>query len=158
MELPSHRLDPRMLTVWRQSSLALIAGTLVAGVVAALAARHFGWPLAPVVAVAAAIIVIEVADLAVSPHVEYATWRYNVTPTEVDLYHGVFVKKRVIVPLVRVQHVETKQGPFLKASGLAAVRISTAGESFEIPGLAEDDAFALRDRVAELARLAKEDV
>ena len=57
-----------------------------------------------------------------------------------------------------MQHVETKQGPFLKASGLAAVRISTAGESFEIPGLAEDDANMLRDRVAELARLAKEDV
>ena len=36
--------------------------------------------------------------------------------------------------------------------------ISTAGESFEIPGLAEENANELRDRVAELARLAKEDV
>ena len=87
-----------------------------------------------------------------------ATWRYDVTPTDVDLYHGVFVKKRVLVPLVRVQHVETKQGPVLRAHGLASVTVSTAGESFEIPGLAEADAAALRDRVAELARLAKEDV
>ena len=68
------------------------------------------------------------------------------------------MKKRVIVPLVRVQHVQTKQGPILRANGLATVTISTAGESFEIPGLAEADAAALRDRVAELARLAKEDV
>ena len=51
-----------------------------------------------------------------------------------------------------------RQGPILKVNGLAAVRISTAGESFEISGLAEDDARTLRDRVAELARLAKEDV
>ena len=64
----------------------------------------------------------------------------------------------MLVPLVRVQHVQTKQGPILRAHGLATVTISTAGESFEIPGLAEDAANELRDRVAELARLAKEDV
>ena len=68
------------------------------------------------------------------------------------------MKKRVLVPLVRVRHVETKQGPVLRAHGLASVTVSTAGESFEIPGLAEADAGALRDRAAELARLAKEDV
>ena len=68
------------------------------------------------------------------------------------------MKKRIIVPLVRVQHVESKQGPIMKANGLASVLVSTAGESFEIPGLAEAEAAELRDRVAELARLAKEDV
>ena len=158
MELPSHRLDPRMLTVWYRSSFVLIAGTLVCTGAAVGLALHFAWPLVIVLGIAAVILIIELIDLAISPRVEYATWRYDVTPTEVDLYHGVFVKKRIIVPLVRVQHVETKQGPLLKASGLAAVRISTAGESFEIPGLAENEAHALRDRVAELARLAKEDL
>lgn len=158
MELPSHRLDPRMLRVWYASSLALIAGTVAVGAVAALIARRFEGPVFVVLVIAAALHALELGDMAISPRVEYTTWRYEVTPTEVDLYHGVFVKKRAIVPLVRVQHVETKQGPFLKANGLAAVRISTAGESFEIPGLAEDDANVLRDRVAELARLAKEDV
>lgn len=158
MGLPSHRLDPRMLRVWYASSLALISGTVVVGAVATLIVQRLGGPVLIPVAIAAALLVIELCDMAISPRVEYATWRYEVTPTEVDLYHGVFVKKRAIVPLVRVQHVVTKQGPFLKASGLAAVRISTAGESFEIPGLAEDDANMLRDRVAELARLAKEDV
>ena len=123
MELPSHRLDPRMLTVWYRSSFVLIAGTLVCTGVAVGLALHFAWPLVIVLGIAAVILIIELIDLAISPRVEYATWRYDVTPTEVDLYHGVFVKKRIIVPLIRVQHVETKQGPLLKASGLAAVRI-----------------------------------
>lgn len=158
MEFPSRRLDQRMLRVWYASSLALIAGTVVVGAAATLAVRWFEGPLLIPLIITAALVVIELADMAISPRVEYATWRFDVTPTDVDLYHGVFVKKRVIVPLVRVQHVETKQGPFLKANGLAAVRISTAGESFEIPGLEADDANTLRDRVAELARLAKEDV
>ena len=158
MDLPSNRLDPRMLRVWRLGSLVLIAVTLAVAAGALAAGGALGWPLPVVAGVAAALLAVELVDLAVSPRVEYATWRYEVTPTDVELYHGVFVKKHVVVPLVRVQHVETKQGPIMRASGLASVRVSTAGESFEIPGLAEDEARRLRDRVAELARLAKEDV
>lgn len=158
MELPSCRLDPRMLRAWYAGSLALMAGTAAAGAVVVLVVRWFGLPVSIPLAITGVLLAVELIDMAISPRVEYATWRFDVTATDVDLYHGVFVKKRAIVPLVRVQHVETKQGPILKANGLAAVRISTAGESFEIPGLAEADACTLRDRVAELARLAKEDV
>ena len=157
-DLPSHRLDPRMLRVWYVSDAIGIAAVAVLAVAAWLIVRHLGGDVFWVYLVAGVIEVICVVDLLVSPRVECATWRYDVTPTDVDLYHGVFTKKRVLVPLVRVQHVQTRQGPILRAHGLATVTISTAGESFEIPGLAEDDANELRDRVAELARLAKEDV
>ena len=157
-QLPAHRLDPRMLRVWRISDVVGIVAVAVLAVVAWLIVRHLGGDVFWVYLVAGVIEVIFVAGLLISPPIEYATWRYDVTPTDVDLYHGVFVKKRVLVPLVRVQHVQTKQGPILRAHGLATVTVSTAGESFEIPGLAEADAEALRDRVAELARLAKEDV
>ena len=156
-DLPSHRLDPRMLRVWYISSLVGIVAVAALAVVAWLIVRHLGGDVFWVYLVAGVIEAICVGDMLVSPRVEYATWRYDVTPTDVDLYSGVFTKKRALVPLVRVQHVQTKQGPILRAHGLASVTVSTAGESFEIPGLAEDDANRLRDRVAELARLAKED-
>lgn len=158
MDLPTHRLDPRMLKVWRQGSLVAIAVTLAIAAIAVALALHFSWPLPIVCGIAAAILLIELIDLAISPRIQYETWRYDVTSTDVDLYTGIFVKKRIIVPLVRVQHVESKQGPIMKANGLASVLVSTAGESFEIPGLAEAEAAELRDRVAELARLVKEDV
>lgn len=157
-ELPAHRLDPRMLRVWYLSDVVAMAVVAVLAVVAWLVVSHLGGDVFWVYLVAGVVEAICLGDLLVSPRVEYATWRFDVTPTDVDLYHGVFVKKRVLVPLVRVQHVQTKQGPLLRAHGLASVTVSTAGESFEIPGLAEADAEALRDRVAELARLAKEDV
>ena len=157
-DLPSHRLDPRMLRVWYISSLVGIVAVAALAVVAWLIVRHLGGDVFWVYLVAGVIDAICVGDMLVSPRVEYATWRYDVTPTDVDLYSGVFTKKRTLVPLVRVQHVQTKQGPILRAHGLATVTISTAGESFEIPGLAEENANELRDRVAELARLAKEDV
>ena len=157
-ELPAHRLDPRMLRVWYLSDVVAMAVVAVLAVAAWLVVSHLGGDAFWVYLVAGVVEAICLGDLLVSPRVEYATWRFDVTPTDVDLYHGVFVKKRVLVPLVRVQHVQTKQGPLLRAHGLASVTVSTAGESFEIPGLAEADAEALRDRVAELARLAKEDV
>ena len=157
-QLPAHRLDPRMLRVWYVSDAVGVAVVAVLAVVAWLVVRHLGGDVFWVYLVAGIIEVVCVLDLLISPRIEYATWRYDVTPTDVDLYHGVFVKKRVLVPLVRVQHVQSKQGPILRAHGLATVTVSTAGESFEIPGLAEADAAALRDRVAELAHLAKEDV
>ena len=156
-QLPAHRLDPRMLRVWYVSDAVGVAIVAALAVVAWLVVRHLGGDVFWVYLVAGIIEAVCVLDLLISPRIEYATWRYDVTPTDVDLYHGVFVKKRVLVPLVRVQHVQTKQGPILRAHGLATVTVSTAGESFEIPGLAEADAEALRDRVAELARLAKED-
>ena len=157
-ELPAHRLDPRMLRVWYLSDAVAMAVVAALAVAAWLVVSHLGGDVFWVYLVAGVVEAICLGDLLVSPRVEYATWRFDVTPTDVDLYHGVFVKKRVLVPLVRVQHVQTKQGPLLRAHGLASVTVSTAGESFEIPGLAEADAEALRDRVAELARLAKEDV
>ena len=127
VELPSRRLDPRMLRAWYAGSLTLVVGTVAVGLAAMLIVRHFGGPILVPLIIMGVALVIELADMAISPRVEYATWRFDVTSTDIDLYHGVFVKKRVIVPLVRVQHVETKQGPILKANGLAVVRISTAG-------------------------------
>lgn len=158
MDLPTHRLDRRMLRVWVLGSLVGIAVTLALGAGALVAASALGWPLPVVAGISAALLAAELVDLLVSPRVQYATWRYEVTPTDVELYHGVVVKRHVVVPLVRVQHVETKEGPIMRSHGLASVRVSTAGESFEIPGLDASDARELRDRVAELARLAKEDV
>ena len=156
--LPQHRLDPRMLRVWHVSDVIGIVVVAMLAVVAWAIVRHLGGDVFWVYLVAGVIELACVGDLLISPRIEMATWRYDVTPTDVDLYHGVFVKKRVLVPLVRVQHVQTTQGPILRAPGLATVTTTPAGESFEMPGLAEPDAAALRDRVAELARLAKEDM
>lgn len=144
--------------MWYVSGVIAIVVVALAAVAAWLAVWAAGGDVLWVYLAAGVLEVICVVDLAVSPRIQYATWRYDVTPTDVDLYRGVFVKRHTLVPLVRVQHVQTKQGPILRAHGLASVTVSTAGESFEIPGLAEDEAERLRDRVAELARLAKEDV
>lgn len=92
------------------------------------------------------------------PQITWQTWRYEISQEEIDLFRGVFIKKRTLIPMVRVQHVDTKQGPLLRYFGLSTVTISTAAGTHEIPALADQDAALLRDRISELARVVDEDV
>lgn len=150
---PSKSLDRRMMRVWRiHEAVGLV---IVAAIAAAVLV--FYRPLWLVV-VCAAVVALQLVSFAVLPQVQYRRWRYEVTTTDVIVRSGLVVVKTTVIPMVRVQHVETKQGPVLKANGLASVTIATAGDSFEIPGLGTGEAEALRDQVAVLARIAQEDV
>ena len=89
-DLPSRRLDPRMLRVWYVSDAI---GVVVVAVLAAAAwaiVRHLGGDVFWVYLIGGLVELVCVGDLLISPRVEMATWRYDVTPTDVDLYHGVF--------------------------------------------------------------------
>lgn len=103
-------------------------------------------------------IVISYVLIFVIPKIKWLRWRYEIFESEVYLQHGIFIVTRTLVPMMRVQHVDTKQGPILKKFGLATVQISTAATTHEIPALLEDDASRLRDSIAELARVVDEDV
>jgi uncharacterized protein len=66
--------------------------------------------------------------------------------------------KRTLVPMVRVQHVDTVQGPLLRKYGLATITISTAATTHEIPALDMFEADNLRSSISALARVAEDDV
>ncbi|MEN2769218.1 PH domain-containing protein [Ornithinibacillus xuwenensis] len=92
------------------------------------------------------------------PKLRWKRWRYEVFDQEIYIQHGILVVSRTIIPMIRVQHVETKQGPILKKFDLASVSISTAATTHEIPALSNEDASDLRDRISALARVDEDDV
>lgn len=92
------------------------------------------------------------------PRLRYRRWRYEIFEQEIYIQHGILIVTRTLVPMLRVQHVDTKQGPILKRFGLATVLISTAATTHEIPALNEDDASDIRDRISTLARVDEDDV
>src|SRR5690625_1960462 len=92
------------------------------------------------------------------PKLRWRRWRYEVFEQEIYIQYGILIVSRTIVPMIRVQHVDTKQGPILKRFHLASVTISTAATTHEIPALLEKDASELRDRLSVLARVAEDDV
>lgn len=92
------------------------------------------------------------------PLLRYRRWRYEIFEQEIYIQRGVFIMRRTIIPMIRVQHVDTEQGPILKKFNLATVSISTAATTHLIPALKEADASALRDRISTLARVEEDDI
>lgn len=63
---------------------------------------------------------------------------------------GIFFRKVVTQPVVRVQHIELKQGPLERRVGLARLQLFSAGgtlHTFEIPGLELERAQHIRQFV-----------
>lgn len=150
---PANRLDPRAKRVWRVyalsgSALALLACAVFVVGMLLVEAPTFVWVLA-------LIITVIIAVLWIGPSVEimYRRWRWEITDVEVRLQSGLIIVKRTVIPMARIQHVDTSQGPLLRALGLSEVHVSTAAGVHKIPKLADEDAAAIRDRIAALAQV-----
>src|SRR5690606_21806327 len=92
------------------------------------------------------------------PALRFRYWRYDVTEEEIDLYRGIFVRTRTAIPMSRVQHVDTEDGPLFRYYGLAAVIITTAATTHVIPALSREVADELREKIARLAMVVEDDV
>ncbi len=144
---PAQRLAPQARRAWRLSwaGTCLVAlmllwttGDNLPGPWQSVGIAVFG------VALAAGPIVV--------PELRWRRWRWEVREHEIDLQRGILVVRRTLIPMARVQHVETERGLIGQALGLSTVEIHTAAGSHEIPLLRDDDAGTIRARIAELAR------
>jgi membrane protein YdbS with pleckstrin-like domain len=169
--LPARKLDRRITRVWRLSAvvnvviwsllLLLVVGILwlVFDVLSGVEYRAAVDALGLVTLIIAVLIVVAfVVFVVLIPKVRWMRWSFEVSDEEIDIHRGIFWRRRIIIPLIRVQNVDTRQGPIMRANGLASFTAATAAGEHEIPGLAVAEADALRDHVALLARIAQEDV
>jgi membrane protein YdbS with pleckstrin-like domain len=164
-------LDKRIIKVWRLSALINVliwCGLCIIGLAIPVALAHGPYasemaearPILDIILLALIVftVLMLVVFVAIVPKIRHIRWRYQVYPEEIDIMRGIIWRTRTIIPLIRVQNVDTKQGPIMRACGLSSVTVSTAAGEHEIPGLANEGADKLRDDVAVLAREAREDV
>lgn len=149
---PTHRLPSQARTLWRLEgalrwgAIALVALFIrsalgdedVPGVVMTLL---WAVPLTGLL-----------VDAGVVPEVRWRRWRYEVREAEIDLRRGSFTLVRTLVPMARVQHVDTREGVLEQALKLSTVVFHTAAGANTIPALDRGEALAVRDRIASLAR------
>ena len=159
--MPTSKLDPRIKSVWRINDAIWIT---IAGLCVVLPLWLVGIGteepiLFLLTGIAAAVTVaLYVLCLVVLPPIRYQRWRYQLTDDYLEIALGIIWRKRFIIPFIRVQNTDTRQGPIMRAFGLSSVTVATAAGEHEIPGLDAEQAEQVRDRAAELARLAREDV
>ncbi len=151
---PDRTLSPHARTQWTIEALLWAVPLLVA----ALAAGAFwdapAWARGLVVAAA---LVVAVFALVLIPQLRWRRWRYAVRAEEVDLRRGTITVVRTIVPMARIQHVETRRTFLSQMFSTAALVLHTAAGAVAIPALDEPVAAELRDRIAELARTPDDD-
>ncbi len=145
--MTTQRLHPRVRIVWVVRAI-VFAGLFT---VPFLAGFYFGvlpeW--APAVAGGVLLVIGVVHAL-----LRYRRWSYEIRDDELYLDRGVITQVRTTVPLVRIQHVDSRRGPIERGVGLASCVVYTAGSrgaDVRIPGLTPEGANGLR---GELKRLA----
>jgi uncharacterized protein len=154
---PADRLDPRAKLLWRLTGALQAVPILIAG---AFGSYTFFWRAEALFSLAVlpllGALVLAVLLVFVLPPLLWRRWRYEIRPLEIDLQRGLVRMTRTLVPMARVQHVDTRRGPLQRRLGLSTVVFYTAAGPNEIPQLASETADEVRDRIAELTREADE--
>ncbi|MGN7177104.1 hypothetical protein BK139_22030 [Paenibacillus sp. FSL R5-0490] len=156
---PQNRISPRAIRVWIISEVIQnIIGFAVLGVLFYLDdlfswKEWIGWVLIIllIVSIPAAIWSF------ISPFIKYKSWRYDVDEEYVQMKSGVWQEKHLLIPMTKVQSVETVQGPIMRKYGLYSVTMGTMGSSHTIPALPEGEAASLRNQIAKYAKIKEED-
>lgn len=163
MEYPllPKQMPERIKAVWRKSNYLGVGIFLLVGIVVTGVFMWFNILKGPllwgVIGYFAIVLIIFAVTMALVPY-RYKFHRYEITPEDLAFQDGYIFRSITYVPINRIQHVETEQGPFLRKENLMEVVIHTAATSHRIEGLDVAEAMALREQIIALVKVAKEDV
>ncbi len=138
-----------------------LAGSIVPMLFESAGATGPGSVVAPIVGlvVGLAFLLVVALIVGVTLLIQWWSWRhltYEITPTEFNLYSGIFSKKRIHVPYQRIQAVNQQAGVLQRIAGVCSLKMDTAGGSanngVRVPYVKVAEAEALR---AELFRRKK---
>lgn len=86
----------------------------------------------------------------VIPGRRYRSWGYEMGEDELQIRHGIWTRKRTVVPFGRVQHIDVAQGPIERRFGVGTLILHTAGtrtSEVTLPGLGYEEAGRMRDQI-----------
>ncbi len=141
------RPDPALLKLRRGECLLLLGlPSLVAGLTVLVAAG----PVEALAVVLIGVVAIGIALAVVERR--FQAWGYVEREDDLLVRRGVLIRRTSVVPYGRMQYVDVLAGPLDRRYGIANVVLHTAAAATDasIPGLRQDEAERLRDRLAAL--------
>ncbi|MBM7645441.1 membrane protein YdbS with pleckstrin-like domain [Scopulibacillus daqui] len=160
MQEPQQRISPNAVKVWRiKSAIECVIGFCILGVLLYLH-NHYHWPNWTAVVLYALVVsalFYYAGEILFFPVYRQRTWRYEIDENYIQLKHGAWKKTHLMIPMTKVQFVNTRQGPLLRQYGLAAIEIGTMASTHKIPAIPEREAEELRSSIAFLAKVTESD-
>ena len=153
-DLPAerHRLSHRVIRYWRWRSFFSALPLQVLLISLAIVIPWGPWFVRwGVVGVFALLVVLAMIIL---PPIRYRVFWYAISPSEIDIQHGIIFVKRSVVPMHRVQSLRTERGPMADHYRMTNLKIKTAAGSVNLSGLDRVEADDLCDRISRLADVA----
>ena len=138
------QLDPRYKTMMR-----LMAGITAAFLLAGASVAELAIPGWTGIVWAPALLVVLYLVVWL-PMRRFAARGYSLAEERLRVVRGVLFRSDTVVPFGRVQHIDVDQGPLERAFHLATLTVHTAGShnaSVSLPGLAHEDAIAMREEI-----------
>ncbi|MFI8771980.1 PH domain-containing protein [Gordonia sp. NPDC062954] len=150
---PAHRVDRRSITMWRMTPLLAGLPLLAACVIVAALVDQVR-----LIAVIAAIVcaLVTAFYVTVVPMWRYRFHRWEISDKAVYTQSGWFTRSRVMIPIARIQVVDTAAGPIEQLLNLATLTVTTASSAGTIRIVGLDSAVA-RTTAADLTARTQAD-
>ncbi|HEK9099789.1 PH domain-containing protein [Bacillus pfraonensis] len=158
MQPLENEIHPDMVKVWKARVLIELGISILVILAYLFFMIKFNWWAWILYVLIGLTVVYTPFDYFIFPKIRQRYYSYRLNDEELEIQHGMFTVKRVLVPMIRVQHVTIEQGPIMRKHGLAELQISTAATSHSIPGLKMREAEQLKRQIGELAKVSDEDV
>ena len=153
-----NRISMKGLRVWRLYGVIQTLMVLLIAIGVVVWTYIVDWPRWVYMITASIVVIYAYFFIYLFPKIKWLRWRYEVRESEIELQRGLFIVKRILIPMVRVQHVDTSQGPILRKYNLAGITVSTAATNHVIPAIFTEEADELRIQISALAKVAVDDV
>ncbi len=155
---PETRINKKAIKAWKITASIYGLIWFIAPAFAIFVSIMESFGLALIISTTVPAIILYIITVFVFPPLRWKRWKYDLTENEIDLQRGFIIQKRTIVPINRIQHVDTSQGPIYRKLGLSSVKVSTAATTHEIPALDDETAMEVRNKISQLVRKVREDV
>lgn len=152
------RMHPKAvrLSIWTALVTHLLFSVSI--IVWLIFALIYEWTMIPLIIAAVVTLLSGFTFTSLVPSIRAKHFAYEVEEEEIRISKGIFWISDILIPMVKVQHVELESGPLMRKSDIAHVTIVTAATKHRIYGLERENAESLQRLIAQWARVREDDV
>ncbi|MCM3735223.1 PH domain-containing protein [Bacillus cytotoxicus] len=158
MQPLENEINPKMVRVWQISSLITSGIGLIITIAYFILMIKFDWTGWIFGVLVLGLLMYAPLSYLVFPSLRQRYYSYELNEEEMEIQKGMFTVERVLIPMIRIQHITIEQGPIMRKFDLAELKIATAATAHSLPGLTMREAERLKRQIAELAKVSDEDV